>query len=458
MRWLALRLPWAILCRPASNCMRSSVSFVAALFSVLGACAPTPPITVVHLSRNAERGDGDRVPVRVRRPPADTYAGLPSGAFVVRDADDWRKMWKGVADPPAYPKSVDPDMLVVVANRDQLVSTLEVTRVLESAGLVNVWVRQTMIGEGCARRADDPPSLDAVVTPRIDKPFKFYIEDEDGPSCGEPPKAQIACRLAKADSWASKMTAKPGDVIECELSSVARGRYELVDQTLTLTDLPPGSNAKLEFGSSGATRATLALDTHGTYAVRGEATDEAGRRGRATALIEVLPKKTRDVLLQLSWSDVDTDDPNAPSPRVLLRVTQEGPRGQRCSSEVPVPGLCDAKTRGDYTYMRIPASRRKLPLSLLYLDERPQVGPSPCVSVWFNGERTTSLCDRDHRHAEDRWELGTLDTTNGKVSPPKPPREPKPPVVKPAPLASSSAAANPARWLSASAQPEAPKK
>ena len=132
------------------------------------------------------------------------------------------------------------------------------------------------------------------------------------------------------------------------------------------------------------------------------------------------------MLVQLTWADVDTTELTTPLPRVLLRVTQEGPRGQRCSAEVPVPGLCDAKARGPHTYMKIPASRRKLPISVLYLDERAQEGPAPCVNVWFNGERTVSTCDRDHRHAEDRWELGTLETWTGKITLPKPPPEPKP--------------------------------
>lgn len=407
-------------------------------------CAPTAPITVIHLGKkdpppksggpssaptSDPDDDGDRV--KLRHPPADSYSGVRTGAYVVRGDADWQKMWRGATEVPAFPQTLDPvkDMLLVIANQDPTVAGMKVTRVVETGGLLTIWVRQTMLGEGCVRRPDDPTAIDAVVAPRIDKPLKFLIEDEDGPSCGEPPKAEIGCRVAAAQSWSSKMTAKTGDLIECELSSIARGKYELVDQLLTLADLPPGSKTKLTF-TKGSTRATLALDQFGTYAVRAEATDEAGRKGRATALIDVLPKKTRDVLLQLAWTDLDTGDLNAPSPRVLLRVTQEGPRGQRCSAEVPVPGLCDAKTRGSYTYMRIPASRRKLPLSLLYLDERPQAGPSPCVNVWFNGERTTAVCDHDHRHAEDRWELGILDTLTGKINPPKPP--PPPPDPKPA--------------------------
>lgn len=428
---------------------RTPASTAALALALSTACVPTAPITVVHVGKrpNVDTTAGD--PVKLRQPSPDTYAGIRGGAYVVRSAEDWSNAWKGKTEPPAFPPTLDPtrEMLVLVATDDAIVSRLKVTRAIETGELVTFFVRQTMLGEGCVRKMSERIGVDAVVVPRIDKPVKFYIEDEDGASCGPPPKADVTCRVGAAKSWSSNLTAKAGDVVECELSSIATGKYELVDQTLSLVDSPPGSNAKLAFSKGGA-RATLALDSFGTFAVRAEATDEAGRRGRATAHIEVVPKKTRDVLVQLTWSDADPADLTAPLPRVLLRVAQEGPQGQRCSSEVPVPGLCDAKTRGAYTYMKIPASRRKLPLSLLYLDERAQAGASPCVSVWFNGERTVATCDKDHRQAEDRWELGTLDTSTGKLTPPKPVAVPvaasagetPPPVANGSPASTSSKA------------------
>lgn len=392
----------------------------------LPGCAPTPPVTIVHLGKAKEDVAGD--PVTVRRSATDGYGGLRGGAYVVRSSEDWTKMWPPGAEHPAVPP-IDPmkEMLLVVATDDQIVSKLRVTRAVETVDRLTVWVRQTIIGQGCVGRPEERSSLDVALAPRIDKPVKFLVEDEDAPTCGEPPKAEIACRGggAGAQAWAQKLSAKTGDVIECELKSTAKGKYELVDQLLTLEEAPPGSNAKLAFGKS-STRATLAIDRFGTYSVRAEATDEAGRRGHATATIDVLPKKTKEVQLQVTWLDLDPEDPTARAPRVLLRVSSEGAKGQRCSSEVPVPGLCEAKTQGLYTYMKIPASRRKLPLSMLYLDERPQNGPSPCVNVWFNGEKTATVCDRDHRHAEDRWELGTLETATGKIQAPKPPAEAKP--------------------------------
>jgi len=432
-----------------------SLPFALTVAALIGACVPSPPITVVHVGKGGVKEEVRGDAVKTRRPSAETWTGVQGGAYIVRSNEDWQNMWKAAPEPPAFPSTIHPvdEMLLLVATEDAIVSRLTIDRVVETGEVLTVFVRQTMLGEGCVRRSDERSGVDAVITPRREKPVKFVIEDEDGASCGPPPKTEIGCRLAAAESWSSKLTVKTGDVVECELSTIATGKYELVDQILALADSPPTSNAKLAF-SKGPTRASIALDTFGTYAVRAEATDEAGRKGVATALIDVQPKKTRDVLVQLTWSDVDTTELTAPLPRVLLRVTQDGPRGQRCSAEVPVPGLCEAKTRGPYTYMKIPASRRKLPISLLYLDERAQEGPSPCVNVWFNGERTVSMCDRDHRHAEDRWELGTLETWTGKVVAPKPPPEPKPPPgTKPAKSDAKAGASSGAASASAAAAP-----
>ena len=413
--------------------MRGSI-FIAVLACLAAGCTPTPPVTVVHVNGKAgpiptsEDGPGDAL--RLKKSSAPDFTGLRGGAYVVRTQADWAAMWKGAStEPPALPDGLDlaSHMLLAVATDDAIVTKLEISRAAETGTFVTVWVKQTMLGEGCVHKADERSGLDAVLTQRIDKPIKFVVEDEDAPSCGAPPKAEVSCRVGAAKTWTPKITAKQGDLVECELASVATGKYELIDQVLTLSDAPPASKAKLSF-SKGSVRAKLAPDVYGTYAVRAEATDEAGRKGTATAMIEVLPKKTRDVLLQLTWSNTDAVDPSTPLPRVLLRVAQNGAKGQRCSAEVPVPGLCEAKARGPYTYMKIPAGSRKLPLSLLYLDERAQDGPTPCVNVWFNGERTATVCDADHRHAEDKWELGQLDTSTGKmvvIPKPPPPLAPK---------------------------------
>ncbi|HVJ91034.1 MAG TPA: hypothetical protein VM580_14620, partial [Labilithrix sp.] len=387
---------------------------------------PTRPVTVVHVGKNPLGRETNGDALRLKRPTPENYTGIRGGAYVVRTPQDWQKLWREADEAPPFPQTVNPltEMLIVVASEDALISQLKIARAVETTETISVVVRQRTLGEGCVRKTDESEGVDAVVVPRADKPVKFFVEDEDGASCGEPPKAEVGCRIANAQSWSSKLSAMSGEVVECELSTVAQGAYGVVEQALSLTDSPPGSNAKLAF-TKGSTRATFTLDEFGTYTIRAEVTDEAGRKGRATAFVDMIPKKTRDVLVQLTWPDVDTSDLPAPLPRVVLGVGNDGGRGRRCSSEVPVPGLCDAKTRGAYTYMKIPASRRRLPLSLHYLDERAQSGPVPCVNVWFNGDRTVTTCDKDHRHAEDRWEIGTIEAWTGKVLAPKPQAEAK---------------------------------
>jgi hypothetical protein len=394
---------------------------IALVSGLMGSCAPSPPITIVHVKKPIEPPEGDAV--RLHRSEKTTLSGARSGAFVVRGKDDWQKMWAGEA--PSMPEGIDfaSEMMLVVATEDAIVTQLKIGSAVETGSNVTVTVKQTMIGEGCVYRREERKVVDHALATRVEKPIRFVIEDETAPSCGDPPKAQIQCRASKTAPWGAKLAAKTGDVVECEQSSTVTGKYTLIDQGLSLAELPPGSNARLAFSKTPG-RATLALDSYGTYAVRAEAIDEGGRRGQATAFIDVPPKKTRDVLLQLTWSSVTAGDYTLPPPRVVLRVIQEGPRGQRCSSEVPVPGLCEAKTRGNYTHMRIPASRRKLPLSLLYLEERPQEGPAPCLTIWFDGQKMSESCDRAHRHPEDRWDLGTLDTATGSLTAPvaaKPP-------------------------------------
>jgi hypothetical protein len=414
--------------------MRTFFAGCLALF-LASACGPSAaPITVVHVGRTVATQEGSADRVSMHRPPPEPYTGVRTGAYVVRDEDDWAKIWKDGAQRADFPKSVTPgrEMLVVVANDDPNVSHIKVRRAVETGSLMTVFVRQTLLGEGCLRKPDERVGTDTVVMARTDKPVKFFIEDEDDASCGGLPKADLGCHVPSAKTPTTKLSATAGEVAECDLTASTSGKYALVEQLLTLVDAPPGSNAKLAF-ARGPNHASFTLDAFGTYVVRAEATDDLGRKGSAIARIEVVPKKTRDVLLQVTWSDVTQADGS--EPRVVLRVAQEGKRGQRCSAEVPVPGLCEAKTRGSYTSMKIPASKRSLALSLLYLDERPKNGPSPCVNVWFDGERTFERCDGDARRPEDRWEIGTIDTATGTIATPS-----APPAPAPAPPPAGSAA------------------
>ena len=386
-----------------------------------GGCGASPAITVIHLapgerSQQAIRGDT----VKTRRGGQEAYVGLRPGYYVVRSQEDWTNAWPGGNAPP-MPSTLDTRtsmLLLAVAEAKDTVQ-LQVSKVVETGDAVHVWVRETKAGQNCSPKMDRTP-FDAVVGPRIDKPLKVYVEEEHAESCGEPPAVGVNCRLNDTPQWLPKLVAQPGDNIDCEMSSETRGKFALVDSVLTLGELPGGSSAKLAY-TKGPARGSFAIDVFGSYVVHAEATDEAGRKTQAKAIIDVLPPKTRDVLVQLVWTNFDVSDDPDTFPRVKLRATEETLDGRKkpvtneCSLETPRPELCEVKTRSAYTHMRLKASDKKTPLDVLYTDERIEKGPLVCVQLYFDGARTGETCDRKHRDPDERWQVGVVDMTSGKL-------------------------------------------
>ncbi len=377
-------------------------------------CQSTPAITVVRSSAGDKTEDVKGDPVKLKRGPQEAYAGARGGYYVVRSTEDWQHAWPGQSAPPV-PPTLDTarQMLFLGVAENGEVTKVKLSRSIETGSMLYVWATETRQGEQCHGREKERP-FDAVVTQRLDKPVKFFVTEERAESCGDPPVATVSCRLKGKDAWAPKLNAQTGDSIECEMTATATGKFELVDKILSI-EPPPGSAAKLSF-KQGPTRGESTLDVYGSYTVHAEATDEGGRHGMAVATIDVKPPKTKDVLVQLVWTGFQAKDESDSFPRVNLRVSEEGAKGRRCSGEIPVPGLCAVTTRGAYTYMRIPESNRKLPVSVQYMDERVEKGPAPCVHVWYDGERVAETCDRRHREADEIWKVGTLDTTTGNLS------------------------------------------
>lgn len=383
---------------------------------VLAACATSPAITVVRRTPGDRLEDIQGDSVKLKRRSEETLSGAHGGFYVVRGPEDWERAWPADRNPP-MPATLDTSsqMLFLAVSGSRDITRMKIERATETATFLYVWVSETTVGEGCANTSPDR-AFDAVVAPRNDKPVKFFVDAKTGESCGKPPTAGVECRLKGQQTWSPKIEAQPGDSIECTMTASAPGKFALVDKLLSVADLPAGSSAKLVF-KKGAERGELAVDVYGTYGIMAEATDEAGRRGKASATIAVKPPKTKDVLVQLVWAGFDRNDTADTFPRVNLRIAEEGPQGQRCSAEIPIPGLCEVKTGGAYTYMRVPEGNRRLPISVQFLDERVEKGPGPCVHVWYDGVRTGETCDRSHRDADEIWRVGVLDTTTGKLLP-----------------------------------------
>jgi hypothetical protein len=321
------------------------------------------------------------------------------------------------------PPTLDPKtsmLLLAVAEADAKDTVqVQIQKAVETGDALHVWVRETKAGQNCTAKLERVP-FDVVAAPRIDKPLKFYVEEDRAESCGEPPAVSVKCRLNDTPAWTEKVVAAPGDKIDCEMSSETRGKFALIDSVLALGDLPGGSSAKLAF-TKGPARGAFAIDVFGTYLVRAEATDEAGRKSFATATIDALPPKTRDVLVQLVWTNFDASDDPDTFPRVKLIATEQTldakkkPVANECSLDKPRPDLCEVKTRSAYTHMKLKASDKRLPLDVLYTDERIEKGPLVCIQVYFGGTRTSETCDRKHRDPEERWQIGVVDMATGKL-------------------------------------------
>ena len=382
-----------------------------------GGCGVSPAISVVHLNPGDKGPPVTGDPVKYKRGGQEAYVGLRGGFYVVRSSDDWHNAWPSGGEPP-FPSNVDParTMLLLAVSERQDTVELHIDKVVEAGSMVAVWVRDTRTGAGCTEKPDRAP-FDGVVAPRIDKPVKFFVSEERAESCGEPPSVTVNCRVNENPTWQPKVIAQPGDKVDCEMSAASRGKFALTDSVLTLSGLPAGSTAKLAY-SKAPLRGVFTADVFGTYGVHGEATDDSGRKSTAIANVEALPPKTRDVVVQLVWTNFDVSDDPDTFPRVKLRAIEEGATAKtnkECSLEAPRPELCEVSKHSAFTYMKLKASEKRLPLDVFYVDERIERGPLVCVQLYFDGARTGETCDRQHRDANDRWSLGTVDMATGKL-------------------------------------------
>jgi hypothetical protein len=415
----------------------------------LAGCGSSRPISVVRLGPGETKEPVSGDAVKIKRGSQETFVGLRGGFYVVRNAEDWRNAWPTGNEPP-LPQTLDTSssMLILAAAEQKETSEIKIDKVIENAEAIHVFVRNLTVGKNCPTKQEQRP-FDAVTTPRIDKPVKFYVQENQADSCGDAPAVTIKCRLNDGAAWLPNITAQPGDKVECEMGAEPRGKFALVDNVLSLGALPGGSSAKLAYTRSSA-RGAFTLDVFGAYTVRAESTDEAGRKTLVVANVEAVPPKTRDVLVQLVWSNVDPGDDPATFPRVKLRAFEESrdaknkPISSECSADAPKPELCEVKIRGANVNMKLKASDKKIPLDVLYRDERFEKGPLVCIQVYFDGKRTAETCDRKQRAAEERWTMGVLEMDTGKLLDAPPPSA-APPVEEKKPAPAKPAAKPPAK-------------
>lgn len=406
--------------RTRSNTLPTAPAIFAVLAALSGSalatgCSNSAPVTVIRAStpegQGAESIRGDTVRFKHVQ---DGFLGMRGGFWVVRTEGDWRSA-QVAGQETALPSAIDGSrtmaLLAVAETKDDV--ELKIRKVVETGDHLHVFVKQTKAGENCVSKLEQIP-FDAVSLPRIEKPVKFYVEEDAGESCGDVPKASVKCRLSTEQTWSDKLSAQPGDLVDCELTAEAQGRFALTDRTLSFGELPGGSAAKLSY-TRAPVRATFPVDVFGTYSVRAEAVDEAGRHGVGLAQIAALPPRTKDVIVQLVWMNIDaTDDPDT-FPRVRLRAKEQGAPVRECATDKGASGFCEVRSRSAYTHMKLAPGDKRVNLTLDYFDERVDKGPLVCAQIFFDGARNAETCDRKHRNANEKWDIGTIELATGRL-------------------------------------------
>lgn len=385
-------------------------------------CDHSAPFTVekARLGERSKLVTGDSM--RLSRPAQEGYDGLHPGYYVVHNIDEWKALFEGGKE-PAPPGAADftRAMIIVSAGTTAMTKT-HVQRVVDTANTVHVYVQDTLRGAGCVNEKGTLPPYQVAITDRLDKPVVVHVETEESPGCGSGPTATVKCRLASGQTWTEKVSASPGDQVECEAETKATGAFAVVDKSWHFAELPGGSTTKMTFSREN-TRVAFTVDIFGNYRPVFEVADEADRRGTATGVVEVLPPKSSDPFVQMLWAGFDASDDPSTFPRVELFAKDmpltKAQKEKHCDVAVatgsgPKPEFCDIKREGAVTNLKLTgAAGKPFIMGVHYTDDRYDGGPYVCIRVYLNGVRTTDTCDRQKRGADDTWSLGALDTETG---------------------------------------------
>ncbi len=403
------------------------------LASSLIACGSTPPFLVFRGEPGEKLAPVVGDPVRIQQPGYEVFNGAKSGYHFVHSADEWKALFPGGEIPP-LPTDLNftRKMMIIAVADGKKVTHVKVTKVLDTASAVHLFVRETMEGQNC-KSDHDGNAYDAVITERLDKNIQVHVEVEPGKSCGAPPSARVTCRVGQGQ-WENKISAQPGETVECEAVPEVTGAFAIVDQAWHFTSIPGGSAAKMTF-SKNNTHASFPVDGFGSYLVAFEVADEAGRKGTVQATVEVLPPKDGDTYVQFAWAHFDaTDDPST-FPRVTLRITEDKTNPRVCAKDVSKkPDFCDIREQPPTVLYHLKGARDKFLVEASYQDERAKGGPYVCVRTFFNGAKVADQCDDNPRPPDSVWTVGLLDAKTATIGAPPPPPAPSddpPPGKKP---------------------------
>ena len=344
---------------------------------------------------------------------ADGYARQNPGFFAVHGQSDWYQVFKrdDSGNVPPMPKDVDfkSHMLFVATSKTPGAKSIEVQKITRTFDGLHIYVLETLPAPSCPPEPSKGPPMDIVSLDNV--PFDMHVvyDRVHADTCGPPPDAVVVCRVAGSGSPGdAKMTATPGEMIDCD-SSQSRPRVGAInDRSWQLGSLPPGSATKLTVGK-GAMGVSFPVDAWGVYQVDLTIHD-AVREGSALALVEVLPPAAG---VELYFAHAERLDP-ATLPRTELHVV-EMPFGLGSNGDCSLKAqraFCEMHTAvGMQQGALTPEGHKRYRVMVKYLDARLPGAPTVCVRAFTRGVVPESACDAEdvQRGKGSVWDVGALD-------------------------------------------------
>jgi hypothetical protein len=381
---------------------------------LLVACLPANDLNVrtSEIDDRAPRDTGDDYDFQ--HVAVDGYVQQKPGFYAVRTASDWRGAWTENAkgDVPPVPPDLDfkKRMLFVATSKTAGAKSIEVQKITRTFDGLHIYVIETLLPRTCPA---GPPAkavpMDIVSLDNV--PFDMHVvyDRVHADSCGPPPDAVVACRIAGSGSAGSdKITAAPGEVVDCDSSQSRAQAGAITERKWQLNVKPPGSSAKLTVGK-GSIGVTFPVDAWGVYQVGLDIRD-ATREGSGLGIVEMLPP---DSGVELYLNHAENVDP-ATLPRVELHVVELGlglGSGGDCAI-LSQKSWCEMHTAvGLQEGMLSPEKNKRYRVVVKYLDARLPGTPVVCVRAFAKGVQPVSTCDAEdaQRARNATWELGALD-------------------------------------------------
>lgn len=343
---------------------------------------------------------------------ADAYVRQKPGFYAVHGQSDWYDAFSRdeAGNVPPLP-SVDfkTKMLFVATSKTPGAKAIEVQKITRTFDGLHVYVVETLPQPSCPPEPRKAPPMDIVSLDNV--PFDMHVvyDRVHAETCGPPPDAVIACRVAGSGSPGdAKIAASPGEVIDCD-SSQSRARVGAInDRSWQLGALPPGSASKLTIGKN-AMGVTFPVDAWGVYQVDLSIHD-AVREGSTLALVEVLPPAAG---VELYFAHAERLDP-ASLPRAELHVI-EMPWGLGTNGDCSLKAMrsfCEMHTAvGMQQGTLSPEGHKRYRVMVRYLDARLPGAPQVCVRAFTKGVIPNSVCDAEdaQRGKNSVWDVGAID-------------------------------------------------